>query len=176
MLFPEKINNKFAILHSITPEISIAYKDRMEFCKGDYISSYYRSCGREQHWDNWIRGAGPPPVKIEDKWLILYHAMDKNDPDRYKLGAMILDGKQPEKILHRASAPLLEPNMWYENEGFKRGVVYACGTVLIADKLYVYYGGSDSYVCAASANVNDLLAAIAGDACVQMKNVTLKSH
>lgn len=157
VLFPEKINGHFAVLHSITPTISIAYQDTLDFEDGSFITSEYYSRGREDHWDNWIRGVGPPPIRTKDGWLVLYHAMDRNDPDRYKIGALLLDEHEPEKILHRSSYPLLEPDHWYENEGHKRGVVYTCGAALIDETLFVYYGGADSCVCIATIDLNRLL-------------------
>jgi predicted GH43/DUF377 family glycosyl hydrolase len=156
VIFPEKIQNKFAVLHSITPDILIDYFD--DFGGDDkFVKSHYCSKGREAHWDNWVRGTGPPPIKTDEGWLVLYHAMDKRDPNRYKLGAMILDANDPTKITRRCSFPLLEPNAKYENVGFKPGVIYACGAVLIGKKLFVYYGGADTVVCVATANLSELL-------------------
>lgn len=156
VIFPEKINGKFAVLHSISPNILIDYFDDFE---GDenYVKSHYSSKGREAHWDNWMRGVGPPPIKTKEGWLVLYHAMDKRDPNRYKLGAMILDLEDPTKIIRRSSFPLLEPDARYENSGFKPGVIYACGAVLIGQKLFVYYGAADSVVCVATTDLYQLI-------------------
>jgi predicted GH43/DUF377 family glycosyl hydrolase len=52
--------------------------------------------------------------------------------------------------------PILHPDEWYEND-WKPGVIYACGAVIKNEKLIVYYGGGDKYVCIAEANVSDLL-------------------
>jgi predicted GH43/DUF377 family glycosyl hydrolase len=155
-VFPEKINGQYAILHSLTPTILIQYLDTLEsneIC----IDSFYNPDNRDIYWDNWIRGAGPPPIKTSEGWLLLYHAMDRNDPDRYKIGAMILDLQDPTKVLYRSSGPLLEPDAVYENQGHKSGVVYACGAVVINDNLFVYYGGADTVLCAAKRNLNKLL-------------------
>ena len=65
------------------------------------------------------------------------------------LGAMILDANDPTKILYRSRVPVLEPEEWYENTGWKSGVVYSCGAVVKDGELYVYYGGADSVVCVA---------------------------
>ncbi|MCM2339393.1 MAG: hypothetical protein NDI62_02985 [Burkholderiales bacterium] len=159
VLFPEKINGKFAILHSISPEILIDYIDDFsEFNGSKFIKSYYNSSPAWQSsWDNRVRGVGPTPIKTDLGWLVLYHAMDKNDPNRYKLGAMILDLKNPNKILYRAQSPILEPDKYYENEGFKSGVIYSCGAVVKEGRLFVYYGGADSVVCVASIKLSDLL-------------------
>ena len=92
-------------------------------------------------------------MKTRLGWLLFYHAMDMHDPNRYKLGAMILDAEDPTKILYRSKVPVLEPDAYYENQGFKSGVVYSCGAVVKDDELFVYYGGADSVVCVAVANL-----------------------
>ena len=66
---------------------------------------------------------------------------------------MLLSLTDPTRILYRAREPILEPDKWYENDGSKAGVAYPCGSVVISSKLIVYYGGSDSYVCGATANL-----------------------
>ncbi|MGY6545184.1 hypothetical protein [Arthrospiribacter ruber] len=177
VIFPERIHGKYAILHSINPVISIAYLNSLDFESGQYIQSQYSPGGREGHWDNWVRGAGPPPFRIDDGWMVIYHAMDKRDPDKYKLGAMILDRNNPEKILYRSEAPILEPELWYENEGHKRGVVYSCGASIIKNKLIVYYGGSDSYICAASCDLKGLISKIKGDnKHTELKTIKMKRY
>jgi beta-1,2-mannobiose phosphorylase / 1,2-beta-oligomannan phosphorylase len=159
VLFPEKINGKFAILHSISPEISIEYIDDLDkfVDSGQVIESHYDRHSKTGSWDSWVRGAGPPPIKTDIGWLLFYHAMDVRDPNRYKLGAMVLDANNPTKVLYRSRAPILEPEEWYENTGWKSGVVYSCGAVVKDGELYVYYGGADSVVCVAMANLEKFL-------------------
>jgi predicted GH43/DUF377 family glycosyl hydrolase len=164
VLFPEKIDGKLAILHSISPEIKIDFLDDIQY-DNKYIKSSAPSGGRPEYWDNWVRGAGPPPLKTDIGWLLLYHAMDKNDPNKYKLGAMILDLDEPTKILYRSHEPILEPDMPYEND-WKPGVVYASGALILdaddnnlsgSKDLVVYYGGGDKYVCVAKTPLKGLL-------------------
>ncbi len=165
VLFPEKIHGKFALLHSISPNIEIAYLDTLEGVpnKDGYVESWEgpRSsiAVREAYWDNYVRSAGPPPVKTEKGWLLFYHANDKRDPSKYKLGAMLLDLDDPTRIRYRSIVPVLEPLLDYENEG-KPGIVYACGTTIEGDTLTVYYGGADKVICAASAPLSSFLAAL----------------
>lgn len=160
VLFPEKINGKFAILHSITPEVLVDYVDDLDTLGRPegvpYIMSTSPKGGRNGHWDNIVRGAGPPPVKTDLGWLLLYHGMDKRDPGKYKLGAMILDKRDPTKVLYRAAEPILSPDMPYENDG-KPGVVYASGAIIKNDMLHVYYGGGDRVVCVATAPLGEFL-------------------
>lgn len=157
VIFPEKIKEKYAILHSVSPNILVDYFDSLDFDGKTYIKSYYSSEGRKGYWDSKVRGVGPPPIKTKDGWLILYHALDDRDPGRYKMGAMILDYNDLTKVLYRSAEPILEPEARYENEGFKAGVVYSCGAVVINDRLFVYYGGADTVICVATTNLNEFL-------------------
>ncbi len=161
VIFPEKINGKFAILHSISPEIQIDYVNRLEdlaygvhVVKSNFSQSKKK---RKNEWEDFVRGAGPPPIRTEKGWLLLYHAIDKRDPHKYKLGALLLDIDNPTKIIARAKTPLLGPDMWYEND-WKPGVVYACGAVVKDDVLSVYYGGGDKHMCVAQTSLSQLLA------------------
>lgn len=169
VLFPEKINGKYAILHGLTPEIKIEYLDSLtDLGKTRCIESLsshggrgYIDTDRLAAWDNIVRGAGAPPVRTDAGWLVFYHGMDMRDPGKYKVGAMLLDLRHPERILRRALEPVLEPETEYENSGHKRGVVYVCGAVVKDGTLFVYYGASDRTSAVATARldtfVNDLL-------------------
>ncbi|HVT63107.1 MAG TPA: hypothetical protein VHD33_06455 [Legionellaceae bacterium] len=157
VIFPELIQNQYAILHSISPEIRIDYFPSLAFKRAPNIKSHYTPSARAMHWDSWIRGVGPIPLSIEEGWLILYHAMDHRDPGRYKLGAMILAKHDPTQILFRSHVPLLEPDHSYENEGHKSGVIYCCGAVIKDERLLVYYGGADKVICLAHAPVKDVV-------------------
>jgi len=159
VIFPEKINNKYAILHSISPEIAIDYFDSLEFDNSVYINSYYNCELRKNCWDSWVRGAGAPPIKTKYGWLIFYHAMD-DDWTKYKVGALLLDLKDPTKEIARSLESVLEPDKKYENNGFKAGIVYVSGAVVKNGKLLVYYGCSDSYVGVAYANLDEFLEAL----------------
>jgi predicted GH43/DUF377 family glycosyl hydrolase len=160
LLFPEKIKGKYAIVHSIVPHVLVEYVDNLEDFDGKHFIHSPRpqgpQPGRNGYWDSFIRGAGPPPLKTESGWLLLYHALDKNDSGRYKLGALILDKNNPTKVLYRANNPVLSPDMPYENDG-KPGVVYASGAVIKDDKLFIYYGGGDRVVCVAVSPLEDFL-------------------
>lgn len=158
LLFPEKINGKFAIIHSIEPNVLIEYVDDLDDLeeKNIYSRHPYLQKERDKTWDTKMRGAGPPPVKTEHGWLLLYHATQKHEPHKYKVGAMLLDLKDPTKVLYRSKHPILSPDMHYENDG-KPGVVYASGAVVRGDELFVYYGGADKVVCVATTPLKKFL-------------------
>jgi len=177
VLFPEKINGKFAIMHSFYPRILINYFDSLDELDGTKFikSNNTRPIDKNRTWDSWFRGIGPTPIKIKEGWLVLYHAMDHKNPDRYRMGALILDEKDPTKILYRSKNPILEPEESYENEGHKWGVIYSCGAVVKKGKLYVYYGGADKFVCVASIALKELVNSLKEDKIIKLKNINNKN-
>lgn len=170
VIFPEKINGKFAILHSIAPKVQIEYVDSLRNLNSA-IKSRHAPETRAKVWDSRVRGVGSPPIRTSLGWLVFYHAVDMRHPDKYKMGAMILDGLHPEKILHRSNLPVLEPSRVYEESGFKPGIVYNCGAVVVKDILYVYYGAADTVVCLATAHLPDFLARLKADSQTEINNI-----
>lgn len=173
VLFPEKINGKYAILHSINPEVSVAYFDDLDFKDLSHIQSYHGNKPRTNCWDKWVRGVGAPPIKTKYGWLVFYHAMD-NDWGKYKVGAMLLDVQNPTHVLARATEPVLEPSEQYENSGFKAGVVYVSGAVVKDGELLVYYGAADSYTCVAHTNFDEFVEALRKEKQPKLKGKRMK--
>lgn len=166
VLFPEKINgpatngaSKYAIMHSFAPKILIDYFDSLDELDGKHFirSDNTRPADKTRTWDSWFRGVGPSPLRTKYGWLVIYQAMNHLNPDRYRIGAMLLDLKDPTKVLYRSAEPILEPEEWYENEGYKSGVVYSCGAVEKDGMLFVYYGGADRVSCVATADMASFL-------------------
>ena len=159
VLFPEKIGGKYAILHSFAPKILVDYFNDLSELNGNKFikSNNTRPVDESRTWDSWFRGVGPSPIKTKYGWLVIYHAMDHRNPDRYRIGAMILDLKDPAKVLYRSKEPILEPDLWYENEGYKSGVIYSCGAIVKNGELFIYYGGADKVSCVATANLDKFL-------------------
>jgi len=123
-----------------------------------------------------VRGAGAPPLKTPKGWLLLYHGFDERHPEiGYKVGAMLLDLKDPTKVLYRSAEPILESKEWYEND-WKPGVTYASGTVIVGSDLLVYYGGGDKCIAVAKADLNEFLESLASDENKQLekKEITVK--
>jgi predicted GH43/DUF377 family glycosyl hydrolase len=173
LIFPEKIHDKYAILHSIRPNIQIEYVDSLDFDDTTYIHSSYGGAPRKRCWDKWLRGAGAPPLKTRDGWLLFYHAID-GDWSKYKVGVMLLDIDDPTKIRYRAKKPVLEPTEFYENNGYKSGVVYVSGAAVKNGNLLVYYGCADNYVGVAYADLNEFVEALKKDTNPTLRVKTLK--
>ena len=160
VLFPEKMDGKFAILHSVSPDVKVDYVEDFEDLhvgKKRIISSRAEERSYPHYvWESWIRSASAPPVKTKYGWLLFYHGMDKNDPNRYKLGVMLLDSNDPSKVLYRSTYPILEPDEWYEND-WKPGIIYASGALVKGNNLYIYYGGGDKHIGVAYTNLDDFI-------------------
>jgi predicted GH43/DUF377 family glycosyl hydrolase len=156
VIFPEKINGKYVIFHRVYPNILVDVVDDLDF-NGTYLQGQYFIPPRKNYWDSKKIGAGAPPIKTKDGWLFIYQSVGKQDPGRYKIGAMLLDKNDPTKVLYRANNPIVSPDAHYENNGFKAGVVYPCGAVVKDNTLLVYYGGADTVVCAAQEDLDVFL-------------------
>jgi len=169
VLFPEKINDKYAILHNLhaeeTDRVMVEYFNDMNalgvedprFKSPDPL----RMPNRPIAWHLRMKAPGPAPIKTPEGWLLIYQAHDA-EMGKYKIGVLLLDLNDPTKIIARSSVPILTPDMWYEND-WKPGIVYMCGAVVKDGTLFMYYGGGDKYVCVATVPLSTLLDALKHD-------------
>lgn len=156
-VLPEKIDGKFVIFHRVFPNILVDFVDNLDFDGETFLKDEFVIKPRERSWDSRKIGAGPPPIKTPEGWLLIYQAVGERDPGRYKIGAMLLDLKDPTRVIARSNDPILAPDQWYENEGHKAGVAYPCGAVNFDNNLVIYYGGADTVVCAAHAPTDEFI-------------------
>ena len=164
ILFPEKINNKYAMLHRpkewVGPEYGTDYPAIWLKYSDDLLSwtgpSSLLIKGVEGGWDEKI-GGGTPPLKTDKGWLVIYHGVENKGRGYYRVGAMLLDLDDPAKVIGRTKHWIMEPEHYYELEGAYRGCVFPTGNVIIDNTLYVYYGAADKYIGLATADVNELV-------------------
>jgi predicted GH43/DUF377 family glycosyl hydrolase len=76
------------------------------------------------------------------------------------LGALLLDLDEPWKVFARSEKPIMEPIAPYEKVGFFGNVVFTNGHVVDGDELTVYYGASDSVICAAHFSIRAILSTL----------------
>ena len=110
---------------------------------------------RPGKWDAARVGAGAEPIRTPHGWLEIYHGADESN--RYSLGALLLDLRDPSHVLARSESPLLEPEEEYELTGFFGEVVFTNGHVLDGDTLTVYYGAADEVICGARFSIGEIL-------------------
>lgn len=165
VFFPEKIRGKYALLHRVLPDIQISRADSFKLYKDNnfwhnqvhHLGKHVVLEGRHG-WEARHIGAGAPPIKTKAGWLLIYHGVEPRNQGRvYSAGAALLDLRDPKKVIARLPNPLFAPTEKYEREGFVNQVVFPTGTAIFKDRLYIYYGTSDSYVALASVNLNNLI-------------------
>jgi len=158
-LVSEKINGKYAFFHRLKHTIWMDFVEDLNFEHGRTLGGRSVMCARPDSWDSEKVGIAGPPIKVDDGWLLIYHALSSHD-GQYRLGAAMIDIEKME-VTSRLNYPILEPKAEYENKGLRPGTVFSCGAVLLGDDLYVYYGGADEVICVATLELKCLIGALA---------------
>ena len=148
VLFPEKINGRYAILHRRRPHIWIAYSDDLITWVDHTIILSPREDGQDG-WDSKSIGANGLPVKTEYGWLLFYHGYAESHIYRHSVA--LLDLNDPTKVLHRPKTYIMEPTETWEIRGDVPNVIFSCSNNVVGDQLYFYYGGADRMVGLATA-------------------------
>jgi len=164
ILFPEKINGKYAMLHRPKEWIGENYGPKYpavwirfsnDLLNWDEPSKVLIE-GIEGGWEEKV-GGSTPPIKTDKGWFLLYHGVENGGKGYYRVGAMMLDLNDPTKVIARSRGFIMEPEHYYEMEGFYKGCVFPTGNVVKDGILFVYYGGADKYVGVATADFNELV-------------------
>lgn len=160
IIFPETVGGKWVTIHrpmqwhgvgfpNAQPAIWIAATDDVLGWKQLKLLAK-----AEYDWEQKV-GANNPPLKTEHGWLQIYHAVG---PDKhYRLGALLLDLKDPFKVTHRTRRPIYEPTADWETKGLYNGVCFPCGHVVRDGIYHLYYGGGDIVCGLATVPLEDLL-------------------
>ncbi len=168
-LFPEKINGKmYALLTANTdlPPSKIAlasFKSEKEIWSEKYWDKWYSQL--DKHILNFQRNPddqvelGAPPIKTKHGWLIVYsYIRNYYSPERlFGIEAVLLDLKNPKKIISRTLAPIMVPEEAYELYGVVPRVIFPSGVLLEKDELSIYYGAADTTCCVAFVGLKSLI-------------------
>jgi beta-1,2-mannobiose phosphorylase / 1,2-beta-oligomannan phosphorylase len=151
--FPERVSGTFALLHRPAneqrPGIWVSFGDLTSF------GSHRRLAGPEQPWEELKIGAGPPPIRTAEGWLLVYHGVsgrilegvDHQANVRYCAGAMLLQHDEVWRVRDRTTEPLLEPDTEAERAGIVPNVVFPTAVDERGDgSADVYYGMADSRI------------------------------
>lgn len=159
VLFPEKIGGQYVALTRPMPQsfsrifgIWIAFSDDLVSWGGHETLAL----PRWGYWDELRTGASAVPFLTDHGWLELYHGVDRNST--YAMGALLLDPRDPRKVIARSPVPILSPVEPFERMGLFNDTVFSCGHVdLGGGRIRMYYGAADSVVAAADFDVNDIV-------------------
>ena len=187
--FPEPIAGKVYMLFRFYPNTHVDYLEdgvNQLLNPSQYRESWNRVYERRRktvllqagmHFHEQEKlGPGPPPIRTEKGWLLIYHAVGKISEqvcrmyglsqkiDRgYSISAVIVDNEEPTKVLCRTRYPLYIPSApWelYGNEQYPvdvSAVVFPVGAVVWKDKLLLYCGAGDKYVILLSCSLRSLV-------------------
>ena len=114
-------------------------------------------------WDSLRIGIGPPLLKTEHGWLLIYHGVKETVAGAlYRVGAALLDLEHPNRVIGRSPNWILGPSEPYERVGDVPNAVFPCGLIhdRATDQLRLYYGAADTSICVATAMLGEVLEAV----------------
>ncbi len=181
-IFPEKINGRYWLLFGDRCLWLASSKDMKR-----WVPEYEPFIKpRRGYFDSAHVEMGPPPLRTDNGWLVLYHGVDEHMV--YRLGYMLLALHNPGQIIKRSNKPIFEPRKPYEISGpadilpggykkmetmeagqlsefiEKKGVngempqvIFACGAILTDGVLRLYYGAGDAVIGTAAANLKEII-------------------
>lgn len=161
-LFPVKINGRWAMIrrpYNLSDgeyaHIYISYSDDLKVWDERRVLIKARDGG---WWDARKIGLNTPPLLTEHGWLAIYHGVRHTCAGCiYRLGLVLLDRDNPEKVLRRSDEWIFGPREDYELLGDVGNVVFPCGWILEGDEIRMYYGAADTSICVATAKLDDVM-------------------
>ena len=152
-LFPRRFRGLYAAM-------SRSDRESNSFAYSEYPNVWTESvpCQKPtQAWEALQLGNCGPPMETEAGWLVLTHGVG---PMRtYRIGAILLDPRNPSRIVAKLREPLLSPST-DEQDGYVPNVVYSCGGLVHAGNLVFPYGIGDAAIGFATVPLTELLQAL----------------
>lgn len=172
-LFPEKINGKIWSILTVNTDKPPARICLKSFDKEEDIWS-------ESGWQKWYKNfeksslplerspqdhveVGSPPVKTKDGWLLFYSYIQNyfSPHPLFRVEAILLDLKDPRKIIARTDNPILTPEEYYEKTGRVPNVVFPSGALMQRKHILLYYGSADTTCSLAFVSLPSLIKSFA---------------
>ena len=153
VLFPKKINGRFAMLsrpsdtgHTAFGDIFYSESPDLEFW-GRHRHVMAPAEFKESAWQCMKIGAGPVPIETSEGWLLIYHGvLHSCNGYVYAFGSALLDLEQPWRVLARSGQYLISPREIYELTGDVPNVTFPCASLHDPEtgRIAVYYGCADT--------------------------------
>lgn len=149
-LFPRRIEGRYAAL-------SRHDRESLYLMFSDDIRSWGESeliYPPTEGWETIQIGNCGSPLLTPDGWLVLTHGV--GPMRRYAIGAMLLDAKDPSRVIGRLARPFLVPGD-NERDGYVPNVVYSCGGIIHGGTLVLPFGVADHHIGVATVELSDLI-------------------
>ena len=153
VLFPRKINGKFALLsrpsdtgHTAFGDIFYSESPDLEYW-GHHRHVMAPAPFEQSAWQCMKIGAGPVPIETSEGWLLLFHGvLHSCNGYVYAFGSALLDLDQPWKPIARSGQYLISPREIYELTGDVPNVTFPCASLHDPEtgRIAVYYGCADT--------------------------------
>lgn len=111
---------------------------------------------RKGYFDSELVEPGPPAILTEKGIVFIYNSKnhkDFGDPNlpggTYSAGQVLLDAKDPTKVIARTETNFFKPEKAYEVTGQVNSVSFLEGLVVFKDNWLLYYGTADSKIAVA---------------------------
>ncbi|MFA6297193.1 MAG: hypothetical protein WC629_01385 [Candidatus Paceibacterota bacterium] len=173
-LFPEKIGGKYWALLTVNtdtpPKPSVIALAKFKTLDQIFDKKY---------WEKWYAELdthvitipqevteqveiGAPPIKTKDGWLLVYSHIQRYFSDKKIFGieTVLLDLEDPHKIIGKTRGPILIPEETYELYGTQPNIIFPSGALIRKDRLYIFYGSTDTTTSMASLPLQPLLNSI----------------
>ncbi len=159
-VFPVRFAGRWALIHRPTAPGRFAHI-WLSFSPDLKHWGDFRVLLRARHggwWDAGKIGLSPPPLATPEGWLLLYHGVRTTAAGCiYRLGLALLDRADPTRVLRRSDEWVFGPRGLYERQGDVEQVVFPCGWVIVGEEIRLYYGGADTCLALATANLSEVL-------------------
>lgn len=171
-LFPEKIGGKYVAILTANSDLLPTHITMAQFKR---LSDMWD----QKYWNKWykeldkhifIRGddhdrieIGSCPLKTKEGWLLITCRIQNHSSDKrvFAIEAMLLDLKNPKKIIGRTRGPLVVPEELYEKHGQIPNTIFPSGALIKKDKkgdrLLIYYGATDTTCAVAEVPLDSLI-------------------
>ena len=116
---------------------------------------------RGGYWDCHRLGLAVPPIGLAEGWLVIYYGVKQTSAGPlFRLGAALLDERDPAVVIGRTGASILSPRETYERIGDLPNLVFSCGAIVEDDgMLRLYYGASNSCIALGTVEIDRIVTA-----------------
>jgi predicted GH43/DUF377 family glycosyl hydrolase len=167
-LLPARIKGKWILFHRPSHQAAAGSSGEIALSRSADLTSW----SAPEHvlsprdgawWDSRRVGLGPPPLRTEHGWLIIYHGVkDTVSGGLYRVGLALVQLDDPSRVTHRLPEWVFGAQLPYERVGDVDNAVFPCG--LIHDEssglVRMYYGAADTSIGLATAQLDELLGAV----------------
>lgn len=154
-ILPEPVNGRYLVFHRVHESVCADFVASLDFTRERITQCIEIISPRKGMWDGGKVGISAPPIKTKNGWLLLYHGVSWSTT--YRVGAVLLDLKDPTIVRARTAIPLFEPQEEYEHKGVVPNVVFPCGLTVRGNTAYMYYGGGDLVTGVATMKIAKIL-------------------